>query len=192
MKSLFWMKQVQASARVKIKEYVHAWSEFVFVSLLVIFIVFPQINYFYSFTSLHGLQDALTLEVSSGRLVEKFPISAFPMYYFLYNWIGEHEITKKKHLLRIQKNGHKKKHKKRCMNEMKRHKMDYLIFSAMRMRKRHLFWTSSHHNVPYAKQQELNKGSEPWNECSFSRARAQLLNMPYISTHLSVPHGENI
>ena len=26
----------------------------------------------------------------------------------------------------------------------------------------------------------------------FARARAQLLNMLYISTHLSVPHGENI
>ena len=39
-------------------------------------------------------------------------------------------------------------------------KMDYLIFSAMRTRKRHLFCTSTHHNVPYEKQQEL-KGSEP-------------------------------
>ena len=35
----------------------------------------------------------------------------------------------------------------------------------MRMRKRHLFCTGSHHNVPYEKQQQLNKGSEPWNEC---------------------------
>ena len=39
--------------------------------------------------------------------------------------------------------------------------MDYLIFSEMRMRKRHLFGTSSHHNASYEKQQELNKGSEP-------------------------------
>ena len=38
------------------KEYVHAWSEFLFVSL-VIFNFFPQINHFYYFTSLHGLQD---------------------------------------------------------------------------------------------------------------------------------------
>ena len=37
--------------------------------------------------------------------------------------------------------------------------MDYLIFSEMRMRKRYLFCTSSH-NVPFEKQQELNKGSE--------------------------------
>ena len=28
--------------------------------------------------------------------------------------------------------------------------------AAMRMRKRHLFYTSSHHNVPYEKQQEFN------------------------------------
>ena len=39
---------------------------------------------------------------------------------------------------------------------MEWHKMDYLIFSAMRMPKRHLFCTSSH-NVPYEKQHELNK-----------------------------------
>ena len=52
-----WMKQIQGSARVKIKEYVHAWSEFLFVSLLVIFNFFPQINHFYYFTFLHGLQD---------------------------------------------------------------------------------------------------------------------------------------
>ena len=38
------------------------------------------------------------------------------------------------------------------------------IFSNV-MRKRYLFCTSSHHNIPYEKQQELNKGSEPWNEC---------------------------
>ena len=38
--------------------------------------------------------------------------------------------------------------------------MDYFIFSAMRMRKRNLFCTSSH-SVPHEKQQELNKGSEP-------------------------------
>ena len=36
------------------------------------------------------------------------------MYYSLYNWIGEHEITKlkKKYLRRIQKKEHKNKYKK--------------------------------------------------------------------------------
>ena len=49
------------------------------------------------------------------------------------------------------------------MNEMEWHQMDYLVFKAMRMRKRPraLFCTSGHHNLPYGKQQELNKGSEP-------------------------------
>ena len=51
------------------------------------------------------------------------------------------------------------------MKEMERHKMNYLMFSEMRMRKIHLFWASSRHNVPYEKQEELNKGSQPWNEC---------------------------
>ena len=50
------MKQVHGSVRVKIKEYVHAWSEFLFVSLLVIFNFFPQINHF-TILHLHGLQD---------------------------------------------------------------------------------------------------------------------------------------
>ena len=49
------------------------------------------------------------------------------------------------------------------MNEMEWHKMDYLLFSAMHMRKRHPICTSSHQNVPHEKQQELHKGSEPWN-----------------------------
>ena len=48
------------------------------------------------------------------------------------------------------------------MNEMEWHKMDYFIFSEVRMRERHLFCTSSHHNVPYENQQELNKGSLKW------------------------------
>ena len=84
------------------------------------------------------------------------------MYYSLYNWIGVQEITKLKkiYLLPIRKKRTQKQAQK-DMNEMARHKMDYLIFSTMRMRKRHLFCTSSHHNVPYEKQQELNKGSEP-------------------------------
>ena len=88
------MKQIHGSVRVKIKEYVHAWSEFLFISLLVIFNFFPQINHFYCFTSLHGLQDLeshcthLTdIELKTGR---KIPCHS------LYNWIGEHETTKLK------------------------------------------------------------------------------------------------
>ena len=87
------MKQIQGSVRVKINEYVHAWSEFLFVSLLVIFYFFPQINHFYYFTSLHGLQDVENhcahlrdIELKTGR---KIPYLPFSMYYSLYNWIGE-------------------------------------------------------------------------------------------------------
>ena len=110
---------------------------------------------------------ALTWEISSWRLVETFHISAFPMYYSPYHWIGELEITKLKniYLLRIEKKEHKNKHRQKDINEMEWHKMDYLIFSAMRMRRSHQFCASNHHNVPYEKKQELNKGSEPWNEC---------------------------
>ena len=112
------MKQIQGSVKVKIKEYVHAPSELLFVLLLAIFNFFPQMNHFYYFTSLHGLQDVKNhcthlrdIELKSGR---KIPYLPFPMYYSLYNWIGEHEITKPKkiYLLRIQKKGHKNKHKK--------------------------------------------------------------------------------
>ena len=134
------MKQIQGSVRVKVKEY--AWSEFLFVSLLVIFNFFPQINHFYYFTSLHGLQD-----------VERFHISAFPIYYSLYNWIEEDEITKLKKSFASNPEKRTQKQTQKDMNEMERHKMDYLIFSAMRMHKRHLFCTRSHHNVPYEKQQ---------------------------------------
>ena len=87
------------------------------------------------------------------------------MYYSLYNWIGEHEITKLKKIFASNPEKRTQKQAQKDMNEMEWHKMEYLIFSAMRMRKRHLFGTSSHHNVPYEKQQEFNKESEPWNEC---------------------------
>ena len=109
---------------------------------------------------------ALTWEISNWRLVEKFHISAFPMYYSLYNWIGEHEITNLKKNVCFESRKEDMKHAQKDMNEMEWHKMDYLIFSAMHICKRHLLCTSSHHNVRYEEQQELNKGSEPWNECT--------------------------
>ena len=76
------------------------------------------------------------------------------MYYSLYNWIGEHEIIKLKN--RIFASNPEKRTQKQAqkgMNEMEWHKKDYLIFSAMRMRTRHLFCISIHHNVPYEKQE---------------------------------------
>ena len=69
--------------------------------------------------------------------------------------------------------------------------MDYLILSAMRMRKRHLSCTSSHHNVPYEKTKRAQQGVT-LETSVLARARVQLLNILCISTRLSVPHGENI
>ena len=76
--------------------------EFLFVSLLAIFNFFPQINYFYYFRSPHDFQDVENhsahlrdIELKTGR---KIPYLRFPMYYSLYNWIGEHEITKLKNI----------------------------------------------------------------------------------------------
>ena len=73
----------------------------------------------------------------------------------------------RKHLHIFASNPEKRTQKQaqKDMNEMEWHKMDYFIFSAMRMRKGRLFCTSGRHNVRYEKQQELNKASEPWNEC---------------------------
>ena len=80
------MKQIQGSVRVTINEYVNAWSEFLFVSLLVIFNFFQQINHFYYFTSLHGLQDVENhcahlgdIGLKTGR---KFPYLRFPHVLF--------------------------------------------------------------------------------------------------------------
>ena len=99
-KSLLCMKQIQASLRVKISECVHAWFEFLYVALLVIFNFF-QIDYVCYFTSLHDFQDVENhycfhlrdIEWKTGR---KILYLRFLMHYFPYNWIGEHEITKLK------------------------------------------------------------------------------------------------
>ena len=76
------MKQIQGS--LKIKEYVHAWSKFLFVSPLLIFNFFPQINHFYYFTSLHGLREVENhcahlrdIELQTGR---KIPCLRFPHF----------------------------------------------------------------------------------------------------------------
>ena len=77
-------------------------------------------------------------------------VSHILCYYSLYNWIGEHEIAKlKKYILA---SNPEKRTQKQAQKDM-------------RMRKRHLFCTGSHHNVPYEKQQGFNNGSEPRNEC---------------------------
>ena len=90
-------------------------------------IYFPKVAIFYYYTSIHGLQE---VENHCALLREKFHISAFPMCYSLYNWIGEHEITKlkKKYLLRIPRKRTQKKAQK-DMNEMEWRERDGWIFS---------------------------------------------------------------
>ena len=94
------MKQVQVVQGSKLRNtFMHGPSLFSF-HFLSFSMSFPKLTIFtllrlYMACKMWKIT-ALTLEISSRRLVEKFHISAFPMYYSLYNWIGEHEITKLK------------------------------------------------------------------------------------------------
>ena len=81
LKSLFWMKQIQGSVTVKINEYVHSWSEFLCVSVLLIFNFFPKLTIFtilrlYMACKMWKIT-ALTWEISSWRLVKKIPYLPF-------------------------------------------------------------------------------------------------------------------
>ena len=101
-------------------------------------------NYqFYYFTSPHVLQDVENhcahlkdIELKTGR---KIPYLRFPHVLLSMYWIGEHEITKlKKYICFSASNPEKKRTQKQVqkdMNQMEWHNMDYLIFSAMRIRK---------------------------------------------------------
>ena len=119
------------------------------------------------------------IEFKTGK---KNSISPLSPCIILYNWIGEHEITKLKQNICFECR------KKDAKTSTKRHGMTQ---NALLMFSVNLFCTSSHPNVPYEKQKELNKGLS-LEMSVLARARAQLLNTLYISTHLSVPHGQNI
>ena len=71
------------------------------------------------------------------------------------NWRAQNYETEKENPTNPEK-GHKKTSMK-----LDDPKMDFLIFSEMHVRKRPLFCPISPHNVPYEKQQELNKWSKP-------------------------------
>ena len=114
--------------------FMHGPSFFSF-HFLSFFISFPKLTIFtilrlYMACKMWKIT-AHTWEISSWRLVEKFHISPFPCI-ILYI------IGLEKYLLRIQKKKTQKQAQK-DMNEMEWHKMDYLIFSAVHMRKRQLF-----------------------------------------------------
>ena len=67
--------------------------------------------------------------------------------------------------------------------------MDYLIFSEMRMRKRHLAPVVT--TTYCMKNNNSSTRGLSLGMSVIARARAQLLNVLYNSIHLSVPHGEN-
>ena len=133
---------------------------------------------------------ALTWEISSWRLVEKFHISAFPI--ILYNWFGKHEITKlkKKYLLRIQKKGLKTKHKKTWM---KWNDTNWTAWYFQQCACVNAIYFAPVVTTTYRMKNNKSSTRGLSLEMSvFARARAQLLDMLYISPHLSEPHGENI
>ena len=76
-------------------------------------ISFPKLTMFtilrlYMACKMWNLRD---IELQSGR-----KISAFPVYFFLYNWIGEHGITKlKKKIFAWNPEKRRQKHKKTGM-----------------------------------------------------------------------------
>ena len=129
------MKRIQCSVKVKIIEYVHAWFEFLFVSLLLIFNFFSQINHFYNLTSLRGLQDVENhcahlrdIELKTGRKIPYLHI--LPHVYYslsrdhqgdllsLYNWIVKHENTKLKKIFASNIRKRTQKQAQKDMNEM--------------------------------------------------------------------------
>ena len=84
------MTQIQGSVRVKINQYIHAWSAFLFVSVPDIFNFFPQINHFYYFTSLHGFQDVENhcahlrdIEFKTGKKIPYLPLSPWIILYII-------------------------------------------------------------------------------------------------------------
>ena len=102
------MKQIQGSLRVKINEYVHAWSEFLFVSLRILF----------AFTSLQGLQDVENhcahlrdIEMKTGRKNSISPPSHV-LFSIKLNWRARNYETKKYIFPSNPEKEHKNKHKK--------------------------------------------------------------------------------
>ena len=133
---------------------------------------------------------ALTWEISSWKLVEKFHISAFLVYYSLYNWIGEHEILKLKKYICFEPR------KEETKTSTKRHEWNGMI--------KWTIWyfqqcacVNAIYFEPVVTTMYRMKNNESSTRCLslemsvLARARAQLLNMLHISTHLAY-HMEKI
>ena len=91
-------------------------------------------------------------------------------------------------MLRIQKK-RPQKPAQEDINEIERRKMDFLIFLEMRMRGRRLFPPVV--TTYRMKNKKSSTRGLSLEASALARARAQLLNMLNISTHMSVPNGEN-
>ena len=122
------------------------------------------------------------IELKTGR---KIPHLRFPHVLEsmkLQNW--------KNYLLRIQKKGHKNKNKKTWMkwNDTKWNMWYFQQCACV-----NAIYFAPVVTTTYRMKNNKSSTRGPSLEMSvLARARAQLLNMLYISTILSVPHGENI
>ena len=182
LKSLFCVKHIQGRVRVKMNENVQGTSFFSF-HFLSFSISFPKLTIFTILRLYMAYKmwkiPALTCEISSWRQVEKSPLSPCIILYV----IGLESMK-----LQNEKKDCFESRKKDTKTSTKRHEWNgmtqNLIFSAMSLRKRHLFCTSSHHK-------SSTRGLS-LEMIVLARARAQLLNMLCRSTHQSVPHGENV
>ena len=136
---------------------------------------------------------ALTWEISSWRMVEKFDISPFPC--ITLHLIGFESMKLENKIKNIwfesrNEKGRKNKHKKTWMkwNDAK-----WTIWYFQQCACVNAIYIASAVTTTY--RMKNNKSSTRGLSLEMSalaRARAQFLNMLHIRTHLSVPHGENI
>ena len=134
---------------------------------------------------------ALTWEISSWRLVEKFHVPAFLMYYSPYNWLGEQEITKLKKIICFESR------KKDTETSTKRHEWNgmtkWTIWYFHQCACVNAIDFAPMVTTTYRIKNNKSSTSGLILEISvLARASAQLLYMVYISTHQSAPHGQNI
>ena len=174
--------------------------EFLFVSLLVIFNFFPPNWLFllsYTSTWLATCGKSLpSLDLERYRVEDWYKNCISPlspgMYVPLCNSIEEHEITKQKEKIFGSNpgKGHKNKHKKtrRKWNDTK-----CTIWCFPQCPCVNAIYFAPVVTTTYRMKNNKSSTRGLCLEMSvFDRARAQMLNMLYISTHQSVPHGGNI
>ena len=110
------------------------------------------------------------------------------MYYSLYNWNGQHEITEPKKIFASNPEKRTQKQAQKDMSEMEWHKMDIWYFQQCAGVNAIYFVVTTTYRMKNKKSSTRGLSLEM---SVLARARVQLLNMLYISSHLSVPHGEN-